>query len=58
MKTNGATDVRDVLPTIGVPTLVIHREDDRVVDVRSNRYMAAQIPGAKLVVLPGRDHWP
>jgi pimeloyl-ACP methyl ester carboxylesterase len=58
MKTNGATDVRDVLPTIGVPTLVIHREDDRVIDVRSGRYMAAQIPGAKLVVLPGRDHWP
>ncbi len=58
LKTNGATDVRDVLPTIGVPTLVIHRQGDRVVDVRSSRYMAAQIPGAKLVVLPGRDHWP
>jgi pimeloyl-ACP methyl ester carboxylesterase len=58
MKTNGATDVRDVLPTIGVPTLIIHREGDRVADVRSSRYMAAQIPGAKLVVLPGRDHWP
>jgi pimeloyl-ACP methyl ester carboxylesterase len=58
MKTNGATDVRDVLPTISVPTLVIHREGDRVVDVRSSRYMAAQIPEAKLVVLPGRDHWP
>jgi pimeloyl-ACP methyl ester carboxylesterase len=58
MKTNGATDVRDVLPTIGVPTLVIHREGDHVNDVRSGRYMAAQIPGAKLVVLPGDDHWP
>jgi pimeloyl-ACP methyl ester carboxylesterase len=58
MKTNGATDVRDVLPTIGVPTLVIHREGDHVVDVRAGRYLAAQIPGAKLVVLPGDDHWP
>jgi pimeloyl-ACP methyl ester carboxylesterase len=58
LKTNGATDVRDVLPTITVPTLVIHREGDQVVDVRSSEYMAAQIPGAKLVVLPGGDHWP
>ena len=58
MKTNGATDVRDVLPAIDVPTLVLHRKDDHVIDVRSSRYMADRIPGAKLVELPGSDHWP
>ena len=58
LKTNGATDVRDVLPTIDVPTLILHRADDRVFDVRASRYMADVIPGAKYVELPGNDHWP
>lgn len=58
MKANGATDVRSVLPTIRVPTLVLHRTDDAVVDVRSSRYMAERIPGARYVEFPGRDHWP
>lgn len=50
-------DVRDVLPTIGVPTLVVHREHE-LVPVEHARYMASHIPGAKLVVLPGEDHIP
>ena len=58
MRTNGATDVRSVLPTIGVPTLILHRSDDAVVDVRASRYMADHIPGSQLVELPGGDHWP
>jgi len=58
IKTNGATDVRSVLPTISVPTLILHRSDDIVVDVRASRYMAEHIPGARLVELPGGDHWP
>jgi pimeloyl-ACP methyl ester carboxylesterase len=58
MKTNGATDVRSVLPTISVPTLVLHRTEDAVSDVRSGRYMAEHIPGARYIELPGRDHWP
>ncbi|MCH7581730.1 MAG: adenylate/guanylate cyclase domain-containing protein [Acidobacteria bacterium] len=58
IKANGATDVRSVLPTISVPTLILHRSDDKVVDVRASRYMAEHIPGARLVELPGRDHWP
>lgn len=58
IKTNGATDVRSVLPTISVPTLILHRSDDKVVDVRASRYMAEHIPGARLVELPGGDHWP
>ncbi len=58
MKTNGATDIRSVLPSIGVPTLVLHRSEDVVFDVRSGRYLAEHIPAARYVELPGRDHWP
>lgn len=52
------TDMRPILPTIGVPTLVIHRTDDRGVDVHQGRYLAEHIPGAKYVELPGDDHLP
>jgi pimeloyl-ACP methyl ester carboxylesterase len=55
---NYEVDVRDVLPTIRVPSLVIHREGDRVMRTGEARYIAAQIPGARLVVLPGDDHLP
>ena len=48
-------DVRAVLPTIQAPTLVLHRKDD-MVDVRLGEHLAAHIPGAQLVVLPGADH--
>lgn len=51
-------DVRDVLPSIGVPTLVLHRRDDRVVPVAEGRYIAEHVPGATFVELPGADHWP
>jgi pimeloyl-ACP methyl ester carboxylesterase/class 3 adenylate cyclase len=51
------TDVRDLLPTLRVPTLVLHRAEE-FVPVACARYMAEQIPGARLVVLPGMDHIP
>jgi class 3 adenylate cyclase len=51
-------DVRSVLPTLRVPTLVIHRHGDRVVNWRAGRWMAEQIPGAKYVKLAGADHLP
>lgn len=51
-------DIRDVLPAIRVPTLVLHRTGDRVVPVEAGRYLAAHIPDAKLVELPGSDHYP
>ena len=51
-------DVRDVLPTIRVPTLVLHRRQDRVVNWRAGRYLASQIPGARYVELEGIDHIP
>src|SRR3954453_2756350 len=51
-------DVRDVLPTIHVPTLVLHRRLDRVVNRRAGEELAAQIPGARYVELEGIDHLP
>lgn len=49
-------DVRDRLASVAVPTLVLHTEGDVVVPLDSGRYLADQIPGARLVVLPGVDH--
>ena len=49
-------DVRDVLPSIGVPTLVMHRVDNRLTDVRHGRYLAERIPGARYVELEGDDY--
>ena len=51
-------DVRDVLPTIHVPTLVLHRRDDRAIPIEDGRFVAEHVPGAKFVELPGADHWP
>ena len=50
-------DARDVLPTIGVPALVLHRRDDRVVSVGQGQYLAEKIPGARFVELSGADHF-
>ncbi len=51
-------DIRAVLPTIRVPTLVINRTGDRVADLDEGRWLAGQIPGASFVELPGIDHPP
>jgi class 3 adenylate cyclase len=49
-------DARHVLPAISAPTLVIHRTGDQMVPIGAARVLAAGIPGAKLVELPGNDH--
>ncbi len=49
-------DVRDVLPMIGAPTLVVHRRDNPVVPVEHGRYVAERIPGARFVEVPGADY--
>jgi class 3 adenylate cyclase len=51
----GEVDVRAVLPTIRVPTLVVHHIDDPIVEPAKGRYVAEHIPGAKFVELPGRN---
>jgi class 3 adenylate cyclase len=50
------TDLRDLLPSIRVPTLVIHRQEDRAVPIEHGRYLAARIPGAEFSQLPGDIH--
>lgn len=55
---NTEIDIRPVLPTIRVPTLVIHRTGDLCLKVEEGRYVASKIPGAQFVELPGDDHLP
>jgi DNA-binding SARP family transcriptional activator/pimeloyl-ACP methyl ester carboxylesterase len=51
------TDVRHLLPRLAVPTLVLHRRNDRAVRIEAGRDMANQIAGAQFVELDGNDHW-
>jgi class 3 adenylate cyclase len=53
---NRTYDIRAVLPSITTPTLVIHLEDNQSIPADHGRYLAASIPGARLVLLPGGDH--
>jgi pimeloyl-ACP methyl ester carboxylesterase len=55
---NAEIDVRNVLPSIRVPSLVIHRTDDQCLKVEEGRFVAERIPGAKFVEFPGNDHLP
>jgi pimeloyl-ACP methyl ester carboxylesterase len=51
-------DVRNVLPTIRVPTLVLHRRGDRWIPVAHGRYLADNIADARYVEVSGEDHFP
>lgn len=51
-------DVRQAAGTIGVPTLIMHRTEDRVCHVENARFLARTIPGAHYVEMPGADHVP
>ncbi len=57
-KMNAEIDVRGVLPSVRVPTLVIHRSGDLCLKVEEGRFVADQIPGSKYVELAGIDHLP
>lgn len=57
-KMNAEIDVRNVLPSVRVPTLVIHRSGDLCLKVEEGRYVASQIPGSKYIELGGIDHLP
>jgi class 3 adenylate cyclase len=54
----GPVDIRGLLGVVHTPTLVLHRTGDRVANVAASRYMAARLPHARLVELPGDDHLP
>ena len=56
MTMNSYVDVREILPTIGVPTVVMHRTDDRDAHVEEGRFIASKIPGARFVEFAGADH--
>jgi pimeloyl-ACP methyl ester carboxylesterase len=49
-------DVRDIVPSVHVPTLVLHRQRDRLVNIRNGRWLAEHLPNARFVELPGDDH--
>jgi len=53
---NADIDVRDILPSIHVPTLVMNRADDSVAHVDAARDLAGAIPGARFVEFPGTSH--
>jgi DNA-binding SARP family transcriptional activator/pimeloyl-ACP methyl ester carboxylesterase len=57
VRLNTEVDIRAVLPSVRVPTLVLHRTGD-VLPVEGARWLAGQIAGARFVELPGADHWP
>jgi hypothetical protein len=53
---NSLIDIRNILPAVRVPTLVLHRSGDRTSNIEEGRYIGSRIPGAKFVELPGDDH--
>jgi pimeloyl-ACP methyl ester carboxylesterase/DNA-binding CsgD family transcriptional regulator len=58
IRMNMRLDIRDVLSTIRVPTLILHRAGDTWIDVGHARYLAQHVPNAKYVELPGSEHRP
>jgi class 3 adenylate cyclase len=56
LRMTARVDARDILPTVAVPTLILHRTGDSTIPVEVARYMAERIPGAKYVELAGDDH--
>ena len=58
MEMNSQIDITDILPSIRVPTLVIHRERDKLIDIDAGRLLGSTIPGAIYIELPGDDHLP
>jgi pimeloyl-ACP methyl ester carboxylesterase len=58
LRMNTQIDTRRVLPVIRVPTLILHRKGDHDANIAEGRWIASQIPGARLVELEGEDHFP
>ena len=57
IEANASIDVRPILPTISVPTLILHSEGDPLVPVALSRYLAEHIPDARFVSAPADYHW-
>ncbi|MFO1163199.1 MAG: adenylate/guanylate cyclase domain-containing protein [Reyranellaceae bacterium] len=56
LRMNSEIDIRDILPAVRTPTLVLHRIGDPRVPYEAGRFVAEKVPGARLVTLPGSDH--
>jgi class 3 adenylate cyclase len=56
MRMNSQIEIGGILPAVRVPTLVLHRTGDKTVSIEGGRDVAARIPGAQLVEVPGVDH--
>ncbi len=56
MRMNSELNIENILPSISVPTLVLHRIEDPTVSIEAGRFLASHIPNAKLVELEGPDH--
>ncbi len=57
LRMNSEIDVTSILPAIRVPSLLLYRQGDLDVSVEEGRFIASRIPGARLVELPGADHF-
>ena len=58
MRMNSEINIAGILPSIHVPTLILHRTEDPTVGIEGGRFLAKHIPGARLVELDGADHLP
>ncbi len=58
LRMNNLMDIRDALPAIRVPTLIVHARGDRVAPIEAGRYFAEHIPDARILELDSDDHWP
>jgi pimeloyl-ACP methyl ester carboxylesterase len=58
MRMNTMIDISDILPYVHVPTLVVHRLNDPVVNIEGGRQLANSIPDARFLELPGINHFP
>ncbi len=58
MRMNLLIDIRDALPAIQVPTLIVHARGDKIAPIEAGRYFAEHIPKARLLELDSDDHWP
>jgi pimeloyl-ACP methyl ester carboxylesterase len=57
MRMNSEINIAGILPSVRVPTLILHRTEDPTVGIEGGRFLAKHIPGAKLVELDGIDHF-
>lgn len=58
LRMNFGIDVRHILPSIAVPTLILHRAQDHAINIEHGRHLARSIPGARYIELEGSDHPP